>query len=289
VIGINTNFASLSAQKSLSTTQSGLQTAIERLSSGLRVNTAKDDAAGLAIAERMTAQIRGSEVAARNANDGISLLQIADGAMSSLTQNLQRMRELAVQAKNGTLGSSDRANLNTEFEELAGEVGRVATGTEFNGLDLFATANKTFSMQVGAGNGTGDTLSINLTEDGTSSGDDLQTALGGTTAADIKTAFGDITSVAGATTAITTIDSKLDTITTLRSVAGAGLSRLDQTISNLQNSSANISMARGRILDADFARETAQLTRSQILQQAGSAMLVQANQLPNTVLTLLKG
>jgi len=289
VIGINTNFASLSAQKSLSTTQSGLQTAIERLSSGLRVNSAKDDAAGLAIAERMTAQIRGSEVAARNANDGISLLQIADGAMSSLTQNLQRMRELAVQAKNGTLGSSDRANLNTEFEELAGEVGRVATGTEFNGLDLFATANKTFSMQVGAGNGTGDTLSINLTEDGTSSGDDLQTALGGTTAADIKTAFGDITSVAGATTAITTIDSKLDTITTLRSVAGAGLSRLDQTISNLQNSSANISMARGRILDADFARETAQLTRSQILQQAGSAMLVQANQLPNTVLTLLKG
>ncbi len=289
MIGINTNFASLSAQRSLSTTQSGVQTAIERLSSGLRVNTAKDDAAGLAIAERMAAQIRGSEVAARNANDGISLLQIADGAMSSLTQNLQRMRELAVQAKNGTLGSSDRANLNTEFEELAGEVGRVATGTQFNGLDLFASANKTFSMQVGAGNSSGDTLSINLTEDGTSSGDDLQTSLGGTTAADIKTGFGDVTTVAAATTAITTIDEKLDVITTLRSVAGAGLSRLDQTISNLQNSSANISMARGRILDADFARETAALTRAQILQQAGSAMLVQANQLPNSVLTLLKG
>lgn len=243
----------------------------------------------MAIAERMAAQIRGSEVASRNANDGISLLQIADGAMSSLTQNLQRMRELAVQAKNGTLGSSDRANLNTEFEELAGEVGRVATGTQFNGLDLFATANKTFSMQVGAGNATGDTLSINLTEDGTSTGDDLQTALGGTTAADIKTGFGDVTSVANATTAITTIDEKLDVITTLRSVAGAGLSRLEQTISNLQNSSANIGMARGRILDADFARETAALTRAQILQQAGSAMLVQANQLPNSVLTLLKG
>lgn len=289
MIGINTNFASLSAQRSLSTTQSGVQTAIERLSSGLRVNTAKDDAAGLAIAERMAAQIRGSEVAARNANDGISLLQIADGAMSSLTQNLQRMRELAVQAKNGTLGTSDRANLNTEFEELAGEVGRVATGTQFNGLDLFASANKTFSMQVGAGNSAGDTLSINLTEDGSSSGDDLQTSLGGTTAADIKTGFGDVTTVANATTAITTIDEKLDVITTLRSVAGAGLSRLDQTISNLQNSSANISMARGRILDADFARETAALTRAQILQQAGSAMLVQANQLPNSVLTLLKG
>jgi len=289
VIGINTNFASLSAQRSLTATQSGLQTSIERLSSGLRVNSAKDDAAGLAIAERMTAQIRGSEVAARNANDGISLLQIADGAMSSLTQNLQRMRELAVQAKNGTLGSSDRANLNTEFEELAGEVGRVATGTQFNGLDLFASANKTFSMQVGSGNATGDTLSINLTEDGTSSGDDLQTSLGGTTASDIKTTFGDISSVASATTAITTIDTKLDVITTLRSVAGAGLSRLDQTISNLENSSANIGMARGRILDADFAKETAALTRAQILQQAGSAMLVQANQLPNSVLTLLKG
>jgi len=289
VIGINTNFSSLAAQRSLSSTQSGLQTAIERLSSGLRVNTAKDDAAGLAIAERMTAQIRGSEVAARNANDGISLLQIADGAMSSLTQNMQRMRELAVQAKNGTLGASDRANLNTEFEELAGEVGRVATGTQFNGLDLFAAANKSFSMQVGSGNATGDTLSINLTEDGSSTGDDLQTSLGGTTAADIKTAFGDVSSVASATTAITTIDEKLDVITTLRSVAGAGLSRLDQTISNLQNSSANIGMARGRILDADFAKETAALTRAQILQQAGSAMLVQANQLPNSVLTLLKG
>lgn len=289
MIGINTNFASLSAQRSLSATQSGVQTSIERLSSGLRVNTAKDDAAGLAIAERMAAQIRGSEVASRNANDGISLLQIADGAMSSLTDNLQRMRELAVQAKNGTLGANDRANLNTEFEELAGEVGRVATGTQFNSLDLFAAGNKTFSIQVGAGNAAGDTLSVNLTDDGSSSGDDLQAALGGTSAADIKSAFGDITSIANASTAITTIDSKIDVITTLRSVAGAGLSRLEQTISNLQNSSANISMARGRILDADFARETAALTRAQILQQAGSAMLVQANQLPNSVLTLLKG
>jgi flagellin len=289
VIGINTNFASISAQRNLSATQTGLQTSIERLSSGLRVNSAKDDAAGLAIAERMTAQIRGAEVASRNANDGISLLQIADGAMSSLTNNLQRMRELAVQAKNGTLGTSDRTNLNTEFSELASEVGRVATGSQFNGLDLFAAANKTFSIQVGTGNAAGDTLSVNLTSDGSSSGDDLQTSLGGTTAADIKTELGDVSTVADATTAITTIDQKLDEITTLRSVAGAGLSRLEQTISNLQNSGANISMARGRILDADFAKETAALTRAQILQQAGSAMLVQANQLPNSVLTLLKG
>jgi len=289
VIGINTNFASISAQRNLSATQSGLQTSIERLSSGLRVNSAKDDAAGLAIAERMTAQIRGADVASRNANDGISLLQIADGAMSSLTNNLQRMRELAVQAKNGTLGSSDRANLNTEFSELAGEVGRVATGSQFNGLDLFAAANKTYSIQVGTGNAAGDSLNVNLTSDGTSAGDDLQTSLGGTTAADIKTALGEVSTIADATTAITTIDEKLDNITTLRSVAGAGLSRLEQSISNLQNSGANISMARGRILDADFAKETAALTRAQILQQAGSAMLVQANQLPNSVLTLLKG
>ena len=152
MLGINTNAPSLGAQMNLSKSAGSLETSIARLSSGLRVNSAKDDAAGLAIAERMTAQIRGFDVAARNANDGISMLQVADGAMGKISDNLQRMRELGVQAKNGTLNSTDRANLNREFVELANEVGRVATGTTFNGNNVFEAANKTVNLQIGSGN-----------------------------------------------------------------------------------------------------------------------------------------
>lgn len=287
-LGINTNFASLAAQKNLGGTQASLQQSIERLSSGLRVNTAKDDAAGLAIAERFQAQTRGYTVANRNVNDGISYLQVADGAMGKLTDNLQRMRELAVQSKTGTLSSSDRSNLDREFKELASEVGRVSVGTEFNGISTFAAGNKVLTVQVGSGNASGDTLGVNLTSDGSASGDDLQTTFGGTTASDIATALGDITSVANATTAIDDIDTKIDAVTNLRGVAGASLSRLEQASSNLDTLTQSVSTARGRIVDADFAKETANLTRSQILQQAGTAMLAQANQLPNSVLSLLR-
>jgi len=289
MLGINTNVASLTAQRNLSGSGIGLNNSIARLSSGLRVNNAKDDAAGLAIAERMTAQIRGFDVAARNANDGISLLQVADGAMGKISDNMQRMRELAVQSKNGTLNSTDRVNLNREYVELANEVERIATGTTFNGNAVFAAANKSLAFQVGTGNATTDTLTLNLTDTGAAGGNDLQNIFGGNAAGAIVTAFGDITSTTNAGNALTAIDGALDDITGIRAVVGAGQSRLEQVAAFADISSTNLSAARGRIMDADFAKETANLTRSQILQQAGTAMLAQANQLPNNVLSLLQG
>lgn len=288
MLGINTNAASLNAQKNLSSSGISLNNSIARLSSGLRVNSAKDDAAGLAIAERMSAQIRGFEVASRNANDGISALQVADGALGKISDNLQRMRELAVQTKNGTLNATDRSNLDREYQELATEVGRIAVGTEFNGNDVFLAANKSLSFQVGTGNAAEDTLALNLTDDGLAGGNDLQTLLGGTTTAAINAAFGDVASAANGTTAITTIDAAIDNITNIRASVGAGQSRLEQVIAFTDTQATNLSAARGRIMDADFAKETANLTRSQILQQAGTAMLAQANQLPQNVLSLLQ-
>ncbi len=288
MLGINTNAPSLGAQMNLGKSAGSLETSIARLSSGLRVNSAKDDAAGLAIAERMTAQIRGFDVAARNANDGISLLQVADGALGKITDNLQRMRELGVQAKNGTLNDTDRLNLNREFTELANEVGRVATGTTFNDNNVFSAAQKSVELQIGSGNAASDTLAVNLTDDGLAAGNDLQTTLGGATQALIVTAMGGVDTAANAETAIDTIDTAIDDITNLRATVGAGLSRLEQVVGSLETTSSNLSSARGRIMDADFAKETANLTRSQILQQAGTAMLAQANQLPNNVLSLLR-
>jgi flagellin len=287
MLGINTNAASLTAQRNLSSSGAGLNNSIARLSSGLRVNNAKDDAAGLAIAERMNAQIRGFDVASRNANDGISLLQVADGAMGKISDNLQRMRELAVQAKNSTLNTTDRTNLNREYVELANEVDRVTQGTTFNGNPVFDSTNKTKTFQVGTGNATTDTLTVNLTDTATAGGNDLSTVLTNG-AASIQANLGGVDTVANATTAITNIDAALDAITGMRAVVGAGQSRLDQVISFADLSSTNLATARGRIMDADFAKETASMTRAQILQQAGTAMLAQANQLPNNVLTLLK-
>ncbi|HEX4916360.1 MAG TPA: flagellin, partial [Limnobacter sp.] len=256
-------------------------------SSGLRVNSAKDDAAGLAIAERMNAQIKGFDVAARNANDGISLLQVADGAMGKISDNLQRMRELAVQAKNGTLNPTDRVNLNREYTELANEVDRIVSGSTFNGNAMFNAANKTLSFQVGTGNAVSDTLQLNLTDDGTAAGNDLTTIMTGA-AASIQANLNAVDTVANATAAITTLDASIDAITGIRAVVGAGQSRLEQVASFADTSSTNLQAARGRIMDADFAKETAALTRAQILQQAGTAMLAQANQLPNNVLSLLQ-
>ncbi len=288
MLGINTNFASLSAQKNLATNSSGLQNSIERLSSGLRVNSAKDDAARLAIAQRMSAQVRGMTGASRHANERISYPQTPHGALGKISDNMQRMRELSVQAKNGTLNTTDRSNLNREYTELANEVGRIATGTTFNGNAVFSAANKTTTLQIGAGNAASDSLSVNLTDTGAAGGNDLQTALGGATQAAIATAFGQIDTVANATTAITTLDTNIDTVTNVRATVGASLSRLDQVVSSLDTQSTNLSAARGRIMDADFAKETAALTRNQILQQAGTAMLSQANQIPNQVMSLLR-
>lgn len=287
MLGINTNVASLTAQKNLSGSGMGLNNAIARLSSGLRVNSAKDDAAGLAIAERMQAQIKGYDVAARNANDGISLLQVADGAMGKISDNLQRMRELAVQAKNGTLNPTDRVNLNREYAELANEVNRIVTGSTFNGNNMFDAANKTLSFQVGTGNAVSDTLALNLTDDGLAAGNDLTTLMTNG-AASIQANLNGVDTVANATTALDTLDASIDAITGIRAVVGAGQSRLEQVASFADTSSTNLQAARGRIMDADFAKETAALTRAQILQQAGTAMLAQANQLPNNVLSLLQ-
>ncbi len=287
MLGINTNVASLTAQKNLSGSGMGLNNSIARLSSGLRVNSAKDDAAGLAIAERMQAQIKGFDVATRNANDGISLLEVADGAMGKISDNLQRMRELAVQAKNGTLNATDRVNLNREYTELANEVNRITTGSTFNGNNIFSSANKTLSFQVGTGNATNDTLALNLTADGLSTGNDLTTTLTNG-AASIQANLNGVDTVANATTAITRLDASIDAITGIRAVVGAGQSRLEQVASFADTSATNLKAARGRIMDADFAKETAALTRAQILQQAGTAMLAQANQLPNNVLSLLQ-
>ena len=264
---INTNINSLNAQRNLNTSQMSLATSMERLSSGLRVNSAKDDAAGLAIADRMNAQIKGTNVAIRNANDGISLAQTAEGAMATMTDALQRMRELAVQAQNATNGTSDRANLDTEYQQLSAEITRIATQTKFNGTAIVGAGAGSQVFQVGANNG--DTMTV-------------------TTVA-VTTVAGDVTTAGNASTALTAIDSKLDVITTNRATYGAAISRFGFAISNLAITGENQTAARGRIMDADFAAETANLSRSQILQQAGTAMVAQANQMPQSVLALLKG
>ncbi len=263
---INTNVASLNAQRNLTTSQGSLATSMQRLSSGLRVNSSKDDAAGLAIADRMDAQVRGINVAIRNANDGISLAQTAEGALATITDALQRMRELSVQAQNGSNGTSDRANLDTEYQQLSLEVTRIATQTRFNGVAVVGASAGAQIFQIGPNNG--DTLTVTTTQ--------------------VTTVAGDITTSANASTALAAIDAKLDIITTNRATYGAAMSRFSMAIANLQITGENQSAARGRIMDADFAAETANLSRAQILQQAGNAMVAQANQLPQQVLQLLR-
>ena len=263
---INTNVSSLTAQRNLSASQSTLSTSMQRLSSGLRVNNAKDDAAGLAIADRMNAQIKGINVAVRNANDGISLAQTAEGALSTVTDVLQRMRELAVQAQNGSNGTSDRANLDTEYQQLSAEITRIAAQTKFNGTAIVGASAGAQTFQVGANNG--DTLTI--------------------TTSTVATVAGGLTTAAAASTALAAIDSQLDVITTNRATYGAAINRFQFAISNLQITGENQSASRGRIMDADFATETANLSRAQVLQQAGTAMVAQANQLPQQVMQLLR-
>jgi flagellin len=270
---INTNLASLNAQRNLGTSQSSLATSIQRLSSGLRVNSAKDDAAGLAIASKMDSQIRGMNVAIRNANDGISMAQTAEGALGKVGDMMQRMRELAVQSMNGTNSTSDQANLDTEYQELAKEVTRTIAATSFNGTTILASATAV-DFQVGAGTTANDTITVTPTD---MSADADVTAVTG----------GDITSAANAGTAVDDIDAALDKINTLRATWGAAQNRFESVIGTLQVSAENTTAARSRIVDADFAAETASLTRAQILQQAGTAMLSQANQIPQQVLSLL--
>ena len=277
---INTNLMSLNAQRNLSATQSALATSVQRLSTGLRVNSAKDDAAGLAIAERMNTQVRGMNVAIRNANDAISLSQTAEGTLSKINDMGQRMRELAVQSANATNNESDRASLNQEYQALAEEIKRNLASTSFNGTKLFA-AGSALTFQVGANNATTDQITINLATITTDT--DFTGALGTSTAS----APG-ISSFTFATDALAKLDTMLAKVNSKRAEFGATQNRFEAVIQTLQVSAENQTAARSRIMDADFASETASLTRSQVLQQAGTAMLSQANSLPNNVLSLLR-
>lgn len=271
-VTINTNLFSINAQKNLAKTQGDLTTSMQRLSSGLRINMAKDDAAGLAVATRMNAQSRGLAMAERNANDGVSLLQVADNALQSMNGVLQRMRELSVQSANGTYSAADRTLMSTEFTELNGELDRIAGQASFNGLNIVGADAGAFAFQVGAN--ASETISITLT--------DARTV---NAAAAFGAAIDDVTE---ANAAITAIDASLNTLNTQLATIGASQSRLDNTISNLRSQQEAQSAAYSRIMDADFAAETARMTRSQILQQAGVSTLAQANASPQLALSLLQ-
>lgn len=322
---INTNIVSLNAQRNLNASQSSLSTSMQRLSSGLRVNSAKDDAAGLAIAERMNTQVRGMNVAIRNANDGISLAQTAEGSLGKVGDMLQRMRELAVQASNGTNNTQDRAALNNEFTQLQTEVGRLMRNTNFNGSPILTGfaggTSASFSFQCGA-NATADDqivitqsdiLGTTLGTTGTPTGNDgaLEAAVNKTkinilgsagssnaglppTAA-VDFAAATLPAPGGAAgdegdplVAVQFLDFALAQVNLARSTFGATQNRFDAVISNLQVAVENQTSARSRIMDADFAQETSNMSRAQILQQAGNAMVAQANQLPQQVLSLLQ-
>jgi len=271
---INTNVMSLNAQRNLNRTQTSLHQSLTRLSSGLRINSAKDDAAGLAIATRFTAQINGLNQAVRNANDGISLAQTAEGALQEITSNLQRMRELAVQASNATYSTGDRSSLQNEVQSLQDEITRITKAVEFNGVKVLGTS-ATLTFQVGV-NATSGVDTIDLSTINVANQSAVVSALGAT-----------VTTASGARSALTKIDSALDAISSTRADFGTIQNRFESVVRNLQNVGENLSASRSRIMDADFAAETASLTRAQILQQAGVAMLSQANAMPQSVLSLL--
>ncbi|MEC8081437.1 MAG: flagellin [Pseudomonadota bacterium] len=291
---VNTNTSSLNAQRQLMSSGNTLDTAYQRLSSGLRINSAADDAAGLQISNRLTSQVNGLNQAVRNANDGISLAQTAEGAMDETTNMLQRMRTLAIQSANGSNTDKDRVALQQEMEQLAEEINRVADTTTFGGQNLLdgtysgtfqvgADANQTISFSMTA---TGGADSIDLSSAGgfTVSGLGQAATVTGLTAATIS-----ISSAANAQSVISAIDSMIAAVDSKRAELGAVQNRFSSTISNLSNISENVSAARSRIRDADFAEETATLTSAQILQQASSTILAQANQRPQTALSLLGG
>ncbi len=284
---INTNIISMNAQRNLDSSQNALSTAMQRLSSGLRVNSAKDDAAGLAIASRMETQVRGMNVAIRNANDGISLAQTADGALSQVTESLQRMRELAVQSRNATNSDADKDSLDQEFGQLSQEIQRVLGGTTFNGKAILADSSGTQTFQIGPNTTSNDSIDIttnNLTTDPT-----ITTVAGTDNTGSGREVIDHTASPDDIANVMANIDQAITTINSQRATLGASENRFDAVISDLQVAVENQSAAQSRIMDADFASETAALSRAQILQQAGTAMVAQANTMPQQVLTLLKG
>jgi len=275
---INTNLLSLTTQNNLNKSQSSLGTAIERLSSGLRINSSKDDAAGQAIANRMTAQVKGMTQAARNANDGISLVQTAEGNLNEINSNLQRIRELAVRPRTDTNGTTDYASVSTEITQRLGEIDRIAGAANFNGKKLLdGSLTQSLNIQVGAGTGATDTISITTGALINAKATSLDAGLTGT-----------ITDNSSAKAFITAADNAISKIDTARSNMGAIQNRFESTINNLNNSISNLSAAQSRIQDADYATEVSNMSRAQILQQAGTSVLSQANQVPQAMLSLLR-
>ena len=269
---ITTNVAALNAQRNLNVTGLKMGKVLEKLSSGYRINRAADDAAGLAVSEGMRSQIRGMNVASRNAQDGVSMVQVADGALGNVGDMLQRVRDLAVQASNGTLNSGDRAVLDNEFQDLLSEIDRVADQTTFNGVKMFDGSTTSLDLQVGTE--TGETITITL-EDATAAGLGLS---GGSF---------DITTASNASAALDTIDSAIDTVSAFRGDLGGVQNRLDSVVRSISNTAENLAGAESRIRDVDIAIETADLTRNTILQQAALSVLAQANVQPQLALSLL--
>ena len=267
---INTNIPSLNAQRNLTTSQGSLNSALQRLSSGLRINSAKDDAAGLAIAEKMNAQSRGMTVAMRNANDGISAAQTAEAGISVVSGHLQRMRELAVQAASGQYDSVNRGALDKEFQQLKSEITRALDATQFNGKKLLDGSFSSINFQIGSTTTSESQIAVSISSVGTST-------------------LGSISDVAAATTAMSALDTAITSLNTARADLGAIQNRFEGVLSQLSAAQENTEAARSRIMDTDYASETAKLARAQILQQAGTAMLAQANALPQNVLSLLRG
>ena len=268
---INTNVFSLNAQKNLNNTTQKLGQSFARLSTGLRITTAADDAAGLAISERLRSQVRSLEQAGRNANDGISLVQTAEGALDETSQILTRLREISVQASNGTLSSDDKTTLNQEFTDLVAEIDRISGSANFNGVSLLNSSNAV-SIQVGTGTTAGtDTINVSLSSATASSL--------GLSSLNVST---------GASAALTALDTAINSVSSIRGTLGAAQNRLTSTINNLNNQVENLSAANSRIRDVDVARETASLTRNTILQQAAISVLSQANLQPQSSLSLLQ-
>ncbi len=278
-ISILTNVASLNAQRNLNTTQASLSASIGRLSSGLRINNASDDAAGLGISENLKADLRSLSQASRNANDGVSMSQVAEGSMNEMQGIVTRMRELSVQSANQTLGTTERGYIQTEFGQLRNEINRISAVTEFNGQKLVdGSASAGLSFQVGMQNSANDRIAMSITK--------LTTSTLGSTSLHIASAT--LSTVTGARNALGAFDKAIEQLSQSRAKVGAVQNRMQVTISNLAVAHENLSAANSRIRDVDVASETSMLTKSQILSQAGLAVLSQANQLPNSALSLLR-
>jgi len=279
-IYVNTNIASLNAQRNLASSTDSLKTSLQRLSSGLRINSAADDPAGMAISQTMTVQINGNNQGIRNANDGISLAQTAEGALGQIQNNLQTIRQIAVQAANGTISNTNRSQLQTQVDQLTQEISRIVQTTNFNGTMLLSGgANIVF--QVGASGVANNQV--------TASGLDLTSGINSFASSLTATGTIDITTSAAASAVLSALDADINAVSNDRSQLGAIQNRFQAVVANMQNYVQNLQDSRSRIIDTDFAAETANLTSNQILQQAGTAILSQANQVPQTALTLLKG